>query len=67
MAIVFAGGWTLEASEAVGSGEGIEVGEVLDLLSGLVEKSLVVSRGSDQGGLRYRPARDHQAVRPGAA
>jgi len=36
---VFAGGWTLEASEAVGSGEGIEVGEVLDLLSGLVEKS----------------------------
>jgi predicted ATPase len=51
---VFAGGWTLEALEAVGSGEGIEVGKVLDLLSGLVEKSLVVARGSDQRGLRYR-------------
>jgi predicted ATPase len=41
---VFAGGWTLEASEAVGSGEDIEEGEVLDLLSGLVEKSLVVGQ-----------------------
>jgi predicted ATPase/DNA-binding CsgD family transcriptional regulator len=50
----FAGGWTLEASEAVGSGEGVEEGEVLDLLSGLVEKSLVVTRGGDYGGVRYR-------------
>ncbi len=32
----------------------MEEGEVLDLLSGLVEKSLVVARGSDQGGMRYR-------------
>src|SRR5215213_3038343 len=51
---VFAGGWTLEAAEAVGVGGGIEEGEVLDLLSGLVEKSLVVARGSDQRGVRYR-------------
>ena len=51
---VFAGGWTLEASEAVGAGEGVEEGEVLDLLSGLVEKSLVVARGGDPGGARYR-------------
>ncbi len=50
----FAGGWTLEASEAVGSGEGVEEGEVLDLLSGLVEKSMVVTKGSDKGGVRYR-------------
>lgn len=50
----FAGGWTLEASEAVGSCEGVEEGEVLDLLSGLVEKSLVVAKGSDEGGVRYR-------------
>ena len=50
----FAGGWTLEASEAVGSGEGVEEGEVLDLLSGLVEKSMVVTKGSDEGGVRYR-------------
>jgi predicted ATPase/DNA-binding CsgD family transcriptional regulator len=51
---VFAGGWTLEAAEAVGAGGGLEEGEVLDLLSGLVEKSLVMARGSEQGGVRYR-------------
>lgn len=37
----FAGGWTLEAAEAVCTGAGIEDGEVLDLLAGLVDKSLV--------------------------
>ena len=46
---VFAGGWTLEAAEEVCSGEGIEEDEVLDLLSRLVDKSLVVA---DAG--RYR-------------
>ena len=51
---VFAGGWTLEAAEAVGSDEGVEEMEILDLLSGLVEKSLVVARGSGQEGVRYR-------------
>ena len=51
---VFAGGWTLGASEAVGSGEGVAQGEILDLLSGLVEKSLVVARGTDKGDVRYR-------------
>jgi predicted ATPase/DNA-binding CsgD family transcriptional regulator len=51
---VFAGGWTLEAVEAVAVGGGVEEGEVLDLLSGLVEKSLVVARGSDEGRVRYR-------------
>jgi ATP/maltotriose-dependent transcriptional regulator MalT len=50
----FAGGWTLETLEVVGSGGGIEEGEVLDLLSGLVEKSLVVAKRSDEGGVRYR-------------
>jgi predicted ATPase/class 3 adenylate cyclase len=39
---VFAGGWTLEAAEAVCSGEGVDAGEVLDLQSQLVDKSLVV-------------------------
>jgi len=38
---VFAGGWTLGAAEAVCAGEGIEEREVLDLLGGLVGKSLV--------------------------
>jgi DNA-binding CsgD family transcriptional regulator/tetratricopeptide (TPR) repeat protein len=51
---VFAGGWTLEAAEAVGKGEGLEQGEVLDVLSGLAEKSLVVARGSEQGDVRYK-------------
>jgi predicted ATPase/DNA-binding CsgD family transcriptional regulator len=51
---VFAGGWTLEASEAVGSGENVARGEVLDLLSGLVEKSLVIARGTDEVDVRYR-------------
>jgi predicted ATPase/DNA-binding CsgD family transcriptional regulator len=52
---VFAGGWTLETAEVVGSGEGVEEGEVLDLLSGLVEKSLIVAEGIGEGGkVRYR-------------
>ena len=38
---VFAGGWTLEAAEAVCGGEGIETTEVLDVLASLVAKSLV--------------------------
>lgn len=39
---VFAGGWTLAAGEAVCSGEGIEDWEMLDLLTSLVDKSLVL-------------------------
>ena len=50
----FAGGWTLEAAEAVGSGKDVTEGEVLDLLSGLVEKSLVVAQPIKQGGVRSR-------------
>jgi tetratricopeptide (TPR) repeat protein len=46
---VFVGGWTLEAAEEVCSGEGIQEGEVLDLLSELVERSLVVAEtGKDE-------------------
>jgi non-specific serine/threonine protein kinase len=53
---VFAGGFTLEPAEAVGAGEGIDEGDVLDLLSRLVGKSLVVAKaGTEQeGALRYR-------------
>jgi non-specific serine/threonine protein kinase len=40
---VFAGGWTLEAVEAVCGGDGIERSEILGLLSRLIEKSLVVA------------------------
>ncbi len=48
---VFAGGWTLEAAEAVGSGGEVDRADVLDLLARLVEKSLVVM---EIGGERYR-------------
>src|SRR5207237_10898916 len=39
---VFAGGFTIEAAEAVAQGGAISVTKVLDLLSGLVDKSLVL-------------------------
>jgi predicted ATPase/DNA-binding SARP family transcriptional activator/DNA-binding CsgD family transcriptional regulator len=51
---VFAGGWALEAAEAVVSGEGIVREEVLDLLGELVEKSLVVAEPTGDGKTRYR-------------
>ncbi|HEV2358290.1 MAG TPA: LuxR C-terminal-related transcriptional regulator [bacterium] len=40
---VFAGGWTLEAAEAVCAGDGLEAPEILDLLTSLVDKSLVLA------------------------
>jgi predicted ATPase len=49
---VFVGGWDLEAAEAVGAGDAVEAGLVLDLLSALVDKSLVVVEESG-GTLRY--------------
>jgi tetratricopeptide (TPR) repeat protein len=48
---VFAGGWTLDAAENVGAGEPIEAENVLDLLTRLVDKSLVVY---ERGEARYR-------------
>ncbi|MGH3918774.1 MAG: LuxR C-terminal-related transcriptional regulator [Pseudonocardiaceae bacterium] len=44
---VFAGGWTLDAAEQVCPGAGIDRYDVLDLLTGLVDKSLVTT--DDQG------------------
>lgn len=49
---VFAGGFTLEASETVCAGDGVEPFAVLDLLTNLVDKSLVVTEESDDG-VRY--------------
>ena len=51
---VFAGGSTLDATEAVCAGDGIEPGEVLEHLARLVDKSLVVADPSTAGELRYR-------------
>ena len=50
---VFAGGFTLEAIELVCGGEGLEQDEVLELLSHLVDKSLVMMR-EEGGEARYR-------------
>ena len=50
---VFAGGWTLEAAEAVCAGDGLAQDDVLDLLSGLVAKSLVLA-GDGADAVRYR-------------
>jgi predicted ATPase/DNA-binding SARP family transcriptional activator/DNA-binding CsgD family transcriptional regulator len=51
---VFSGGFTLEAAEAVCQGGGKEEGEVLDLLSNLVDKSLVLAETNTEGRVRYR-------------
>jgi predicted ATPase len=48
---VFAGGWTLEAAERVGADPIVDVLEVVDLLTHLVEKSLVQLEAD---GARYR-------------
>jgi non-specific serine/threonine protein kinase len=50
---VFSGGFTLEAAEAVCADEGIEQEDVLDLLSRLVDKSLVLVAVQDDEA-RYR-------------
>jgi predicted ATPase/serine/threonine protein kinase len=52
---VFTGGWTLEAAEAVCTIAGKEGWEVLDLISRLVDKSLVEPDVVDRSGaIRYR-------------
>ena len=58
---VFAGGWDLEAAEAVGPdgpderrAGGLARGEVLDLLTRLVDQSLVLAEAPAAGPARYR-------------
>jgi predicted ATPase len=50
---VFAGSFELDAAEAVVSGQGIEHGDVLDLVAGLVEQSLL-QVAQHRGSARYR-------------
>ena len=50
---VLVGGWTLEAAEAICSGSIIEEWEVLDLVTSLVDKSLVGTKDRE-GSTRYR-------------
>lgn len=52
---VFSGGWTLQAAREICNGDGLEIDQVRELLTSLVDKSLVVFEdpGSDGAG-RYR-------------
>jgi tetratricopeptide (TPR) repeat protein len=50
----FSGGWTLDAAEEVCAGESIERGMILDLLDGLIDKSLVLAEEQPVGVMRYR-------------
>lgn len=49
----FTGGWTLEAVETVGAASGVEALDVMDLLTSLVDKSLVVVDDASVGRVRY--------------
>jgi predicted ATPase/DNA-binding CsgD family transcriptional regulator len=51
---VFAAGFTLDTAEAVCSGEGIAEARMLDVLSSLVAKSLVVAETTSRAQARYR-------------
>lgn len=62
---VFAGGWTLEAAEAVCADAPLAVDSVADLLAALVDKSLVSMRPGAAGLVRYRlldTVRQHAAA-----
>lgn len=50
---VFSGGWTLDAAEQVCAGDGIETWETLDLITSLVDKSLVIAETQAET-VRYR-------------
>jgi tetratricopeptide (TPR) repeat protein len=50
---IFAGGWAPEAAEVICSGDGVEASEILNLLTRLMDKSLIIAE--TQGGeARYR-------------
>jgi predicted ATPase/class 3 adenylate cyclase len=51
---MFAGGFTLDGAGRVASDEAIDEFEVIDLLSHLVARSLVVADTDEAGGTRYR-------------
>jgi non-specific serine/threonine protein kinase len=50
---VFPGGWTLEAAEDVCAGDGIDQDTMLELLSHLVDKSLIIVDAEAGGERRY--------------
>jgi len=50
---VFAGGWSLDAAETVGAACGLTRTSVLDLLTQLIDKSLVTTSSATEGSVRY--------------
>jgi non-specific serine/threonine protein kinase len=50
---VFAGGWSLEAVEVICAGEGVKTDDVLNVLTQLVNKSIVIAE-EQHGKIRYR-------------
>ena len=61
---VFAGGFTLEAVEVVGTGEGIDESAIVEVFLILVDRSLVVARPDGKGGFRHgmlEPIRQYAA------
>jgi predicted ATPase/DNA-binding CsgD family transcriptional regulator len=51
---VFRGGFPLEAAEAVCSGDGIDTTDVLDLVDGLLEKSVLAREDDGGASVRFR-------------
>jgi DNA-binding CsgD family transcriptional regulator len=64
---VFVGGCSLEAVEAVCAGDGVPAEQILDLLSQLVDKSLVVTETVTDGDVRYRLLETIRQYADGAA
>ncbi len=62
---VFSGGWSLGAAEMVCAGGDVEDWEVLDLLSHLAAKSLVVVEAPEAGQVRYRLLQNIQSYAQG--
>ncbi len=51
---VFAGGWDLDVAEAIVAGDNIERNQVLDLITKLLDKSLVTMEAKDESENRYQ-------------
>ena len=51
-ASVFSGGWTMEAAERVCVGDAVDAGSLVDVLTSLVDKNLVLAQ-AQHGAIRY--------------
>jgi non-specific serine/threonine protein kinase len=51
---VFAGAWTLEPAEAIAADDTLQSNRILDVLAGLVDKSLVAAEDQSGGRMKYR-------------